>query len=129
MSTEDTTTLGQGLEEAVQASEEPVADEVAIAAGYYAQLAKTIRAYSRNMGGKGLARVISAYAEFPFAEKYPTFRSQTEQQLFTFLLTIQSTKATISNAIQSEHANIEEAAVNNMVSEIQEKQKGETHGS
>lgn len=121
MSTKDTT---QKTDETA----EPVADEVAIAAGYYAQLAKTIRAYSRNMGGKGLARVISAYAEFPFAEKYPTFRNQTEQQLFTFLLTIQSTKATISKAIQSEQANIEDTVVNNMVNEIQEKQKGETHG-
>jgi hypothetical protein len=122
MSTEDTT-----QEQATTETNEAT-DEVAMAAGYYAQLAKTIRAYSRNMGGKGLARVISAYAEFPFAEKYPTFRSDTEKQLFTFLLTIQSTKATISKAIQSEQANIEETAVNNMVNEIQEKQKGETHG-
>ena len=101
-------------------------EEVQIAAGYYGQLSKTIRAYSRNMGGKALARVISAYAEFPFAETYPKFRSDSEQQLFTFLLTIQSAKATMTKALDAERQNIEEEAVNGIVNEIQ--QKGENNG-
>lgn len=101
--------------------------EVQKAAGYYAQLAKKIRGFSRTMGGKGLARVMIAVAEFPYADSYPAFRSDAEKQLFTFMLTIQSTKGTIAKALEADAKEIEHKATDGIVEEVLAKQ-GENDG-
>lgn len=103
------------------------AEEVQIAAGYYSQLSKTIRGYSSVMGGKGLARVMVALAEFPYAETYPKFRSDAEQKLFTYMLTIQSAKAKIAEALKSSLPQLESAAVDGIVKEVMDA-KNETKG-
>ena len=103
--------------------------EVQIAAGHYASMCKTIKGYSKAMGGKGLARVMIALAEFPYADKYPTFRNDAEQKLFTFMLSIQSAKAKIAEALQADLAEIKEQAVDGVVEETINKLKGEDNGS
>lgn len=105
--------------------------EVQIAAGYYKQLAKTIRGYSSVMNGKGLARVLIAVAEFPYADSYPRFRSDAEQKLFTFMLTIQDAKGTIARALAEDMASIQERAVDGIVEEVMASKteaKGEENG-
>lgn len=116
----------------IEAANDPLnTEEVQIAAGYYAELCRTIKGYSSVMNGKGLARVMVALAEFPYGDKYPKFRSDAEQKLFTFMLTIQSAKAKIAAAIQPELSKLEEQAVNGIVEEQVNKfiNKGEQNGS
>lgn len=104
-------------------------EEVQIAAGYYAKLCKTIKGYSGNMKAGGLGRVMVALAEFPYGEKYPKFRSDAEQQLFTFMLTIQSAKAKIAEALKPELEKLSNAAVDGIVQEKMEQIKGDVNGS
>lgn len=96
--------------------------DVQIAAGHYGQLKHSVRSYAKNMGGKGLARVMIALADFPFADTYPKFRSDAEQKLFTFMLSIGQAKAVIGKALESEMPAIQNEAVENMVTEVQEAQ-------
>ena len=101
----------------------PLADkDVQIAAGHYGQLRQSIRSYAKNMGGKGLARVITALADFPFADSYPKFRNDSEQKLFTFMLSINRAKAVIGKALEADMPAIQNEAVDNMVTEIQTKE-------
>lgn len=108
-------------------------EEVQMAAGYYEQLRKTIRGYSSVMNGKGLARVLVAVAEFPYADSYPKFRSDAEQKLFTFMLTIQSAKAKIAEALKDELGTLENKAIDGIVAEKVEELKtlkeGEENGN
>lgn len=111
------------------ASTDPMdSDEVAIAAGHYGSMCKTIRGYAKNMSGKGLARVVIAFSEFPYGQNYPKFRSDAEQKLFTFLLSVQSAKAVIAEALKPQLGQIQAEAEAGLVKEIQEEQKGETNG-
>lgn len=114
---------------AAETSTDPLdSEEVQIAAGYYAKLSKTIRGYSGSMNAGGLKRVMIALAEFPYAETYPKFRVKAEQELFTFMLTIQSAKAKIAAALQPELGKLEETAVDNIVQETMKSIKGEDNG-
>ena len=118
--------------EETTATNDPMNNEdVQMAAGYYAQLCKTIKGYSSVMNGKGLARVMVALAEFPYGDNYPKFRSDAEQKLFTFMLTIQSAKAKIAEAIKNDMADIQNAAVDGIVKETVQSMntKGEENGS
>ena len=101
--------------------------EVQIAAGHYAQLSKSIRSYSKNMSGKGLARVVCAVADFPFANSYPKFRTETEKNLFTMLLSINQAKTVIANALKDDEASIKNEAVNGIVEEELTKLQGENN--
>jgi hypothetical protein len=102
--------------------------DVQIAAGHYAQLRQSIRSYSKNMGGKGLARVMTALADFPFADSYPKFRSDSEQKLFTFMLSINQAKSVIGKALEADMPSIQNQAVENTVTEIQEAQQTKVEG-
>jgi len=101
-------------------------DEVAIAAGHYGNMCKSIKGYARAMGGKGLARVMVALAEFPYAQDYPKFRSDAEQKLFTYMLSIQSAKAVIAEALKPSMAAIQQQAEDGIVKEEMAKQQGES---
>jgi hypothetical protein len=103
--------------------------DVQIAAGHYAQLSKSVKSYARNMGGKSLARVVVALADFPFADSYPKFRSDSEQKLFTFMLSIGQAKSVISRALEADQASIQHAAVDGIVNEIQEEKQTQTEGA
>lgn len=104
-------------------------EEVQMAAGHYGHMAKMIRGYSRNMGGKGLARVMIALADFPFAESYPKFRSDAEQKLFTFMLSIQSAKAKMAEAFKADLGEIQSKAIDGIVEETLTNLKGDKDGS
>lgn len=101
-------------------------DEVAIAAGHYGNMCKSIKGYARAMGGKGLARVMVALAEFPYAQDYPKFRSDAEQKLFTYMLSIQSAKAIIAEALKPSMAELKQKAEDGIVQEQMATIKGET---
>jgi len=105
------------------------AEDVQIAAGHYASMCKMIKGYSRAMGGKGLARVMVALAEFPYADTYPKFRSDAEQKLFTFMLSVQSAKAKIGEALKADMQSIETDVVDGIVEETLAKARGETDGN
>lgn len=104
-------------------------DETAIAAGHYAHMCRTIKGYVSVMNGKGLARVLNALAAFPYGESYPKFRAPAEQQLFTMMLSVQSAKAKIAEALSEEEmSSISTEAVTGIVEEELAKLKGEEHG-
>ena len=105
-------------------------EEVQIAAGYYEQLRKSIRGYTSVMNGKGIARVLVAVAEFPYADKYPKFKTDAEQKLFTFMLAIQKAKGTIADALRPELGALQGQAVDGIVKEaMEQKTQGDENGS
>jgi hypothetical protein len=92
--------------------------EVQVAAGKYAHMSKQIRQLSRNMTRNGLARAVSAFADFPFAEKYPKFRNEQEQQMFLLLIANQDAKAIVGKALTAEMPDLENTAVENVAKEL-----------
>jgi len=115
-----------GIEPKPKSTDPMDSDEVAIAAGHYGNMCKSIKGYARAMGGKGLARVMVALAEFPYAQDYPKFRSDAEQKLFTYMLSIQSAKAVIAEALKPSMAAIQQQAEDGIVKEEMAKQQGES---
>ena len=99
------------------------------AAKQYATLCREIASRSKTLGGGALARVIKAYAKFPFAAEEPKFRSRAESDLFLLMLSNDKAKKVISNELASEAATLEKAAVGNVTEEILNdlKPKGETN--
>lgn len=86
------------------------------------------KALARNLGGKGLARVFIAANEFPFAEAYPKFRSDVEQELFILTLHIQGLKGIMSQALDKHKKEIESLAVNGIVEELKQEKMEEVNG-
>jgi len=115
-----------GIEPKPKSTDPMDSDEVAIAAGHYGNMCKSIKGYARAMGGKGLARVMVALAEFPYAQDYPKFRSDAEQKLFTYMLSIQSAKAVIAEALKPSMAALQQQAEDGIVKEEMTKQQGES---
>lgn len=106
------------------------APEVVEAAKQYATLSKEIRGRAKNMKAGGLARVLVAYAEFPYSQTYPKFVATTESDLFLLMLSNAKAKGIISNALKSETMHLEQLAVGNVTNDILENisKKGEENG-
>lgn len=103
--------------------------EVQEAAGRYAQFSRRIRSLAKTMGGKGLARVMIAANEFPYAALYPKFRSKAEEELFNTILATNAAKAVIATALASSKDEIEQRVVDGMKEELTtETKKEETNG-
>lgn len=122
----------QQVEETKQEAPGPLdTPEVQMAAGQYAQGCKRIAGLARNMGGKGLARVMTAVAKFPYADSYPNFKKgSAEQELFTLFLSVQAVKGVIGKAVADAGLlqTIENQAVDGIVAEIQQEKEEATNG-
>jgi hypothetical protein len=94
--------------------------EVQIAAGQYANFVKQIKGRARTMKGGGLARVLIAVSEFPYAESYPRFLHQAETELFLLMTSNGKAKAVIANALQSQESTLQNIAIDNMTNKILE---------
>lgn len=98
--------------------------DVQEAAVHYTKMLTMVKGYSSVMNGKGLARVLVALAEFPYGDAYPKFKKGSEEQkLFTFMLSLQSAKAKIAEALKADMQTIHNKAIDNVVTEIQTETK------
>ncbi len=70
--------------------------EINRAAKEFKELVPRIKATSRNLNARGIARVLTAVVEFPLGNEYPKFRSPIEQQLFMMCLHAQGCKDTMT---------------------------------
>lgn len=110
------------VEELEKASTDPLdTKEVQIAAGQYAQFSKLIRGRAKTMKAGGLARVMIAVAEFPFADSYPKFRVQAETDLFILLTSNDKAKAVINKALSGQEETLQQIAVDKVTNNILEK--------
>lgn len=102
---------------------DPMQDEaVQKAAGQYAHFVRQIKSVSHELNGHGLARVITAFAEFPYAKDVPKFRKKSEEQLFMLLLACAETKAVINKAFESFQPEIEQKVVDSVIENIKPKE-------
>ena len=87
---------------------------------------KSRMAAMASKSGKGLARVMTAAIEFPYAESYPTFKNQDETTLFMMVLQLNELKAAVSESLKDQMAEIRAEVVNKTTNEIIDKeiQKG-----
>lgn len=94
--------------------------DVQIAAGHYNHTKIQIRARARNMNAGGLARVLTASMDFPYAKEYPKFKSKAEQELFLLILSMEKAKGVIASAVKSRET-LQQIAVDNVTTNILEK--------
>jgi hypothetical protein len=79
-----------------------------------------------SKSGKGLARVVSAAIQFPFAEEYPRFKNQDESTLFMMMLQLNELRTTLSKAFEKDMPSIQGEVVNKAVNDIMEKELNKT---
>ncbi len=104
-----------------QESQDPLdSREVQIAAGQYANFVKQIKSRARTMKAGGLARVLIAVSEFPYAENNPRLLSRNETELFLLMTSNGKAKAVIANALQSQELQLQNIAIDNITNKILE---------
>lgn len=94
--------------------------DVQIAAGQYAQNVKRIRAIAKNMKAGGLARVLIAEQEFPYAEDYPKLKG-VEQELFVLMISNNQSKSIIAAALNEREEELKNQAAHNETTKILKK--------
>lgn len=119
-------------EEQLKAMDEAakVEKELEQAASQYMMLTKEICGRAGNMGAGGLARVIKAYARFPFSQLTPKFINKNENELFLLMLSNAKAKGILTKGLAEEAKQLEDMAVGNVTDEILNsvKPKGENNG-
>lgn len=98
----------------------PEVDPVDRAAYEFSQLIPQIKGYAKNMGGKGLARVVSAFIEFPLADSYPKFKDKTETELFMMLLHAQGAKSIMTDSVLKDANTVKEIEAKAIDSVVEE---------
>ena len=104
-------------------------DPVENAAKAFVQLAPDVQSRIGAMAsksGKGLARVVSAAIQFPFAEEYPRFKNQDESTLFMMMLQLNELRSTLSKAFEKDMPSIQGEVVNRTVNNIIDKELNKT---
>lgn len=95
-------------------------DEVEKAAKDFTTLAPQVRSRIKELAsknGKGLARVVIAASEFPYAEHYPKFVHEREQTLFVMMLQLNGLKNILAEAMKPQMKEIEDEVVQHAVND------------
>lgn len=126
---EETTEQQTTTEQTTQTTDPLDNEQVNKAAYEFTNLVPQIRAFAKNMNRNGVARVLTAFIEFPLAEKYPKFRTKEENQLFMMCLHAQGSKQIMTDAVFSQNKGlikeIQDEAVQGVVNEVLESKEKE----